>query len=146
MPGGHWQITTLLAAVRQDGPLAPMLLDGPMDTAAFRAYIEQALCPHLRPGDIVVMDNLAPHKAASIAAAVEAVGAEVWYLPPYSPDLNPIEKMWSKVKTALRAAAARTATGLGKAIAAALTAVTPRDCQGFFRHCGYPATPDCKPI
>lgn len=102
MPGGHWQITTLLEAVRQDDPLAPMLLDGPMDTAAFRAYIEQALCPHLHPGDIVVMDNLAPHKAASIAAAVEAVGAEVWYLPPYSPDLNPIEKMWSKVKTALR--------------------------------------------
>jgi transposase len=129
-----------VAAVRCAGPTAPLIFDGATDTLAFRAYVEQVLCPQLRPDDIVVMDNLAPHKDEAIATAVAAVGAAVWYLPPYSPDYNPIENMWAKVKAWLRKAAARTAGQLTKAIAQALDAVTPADCRGFFTHCGYPAT------
>jgi transposase len=146
VPGGHWQITTLVAAVRCDGPTAPLVFEGATDTPTFLAYVEQMLGPQLRRGDIVVMDNLAPHKAECIAAAVTKVGAEVWYLPPYSPDYNPIEAMWSKVKTCLRKAAARTVGRLITAIAQALDAVTPADCRGFFAHCGYPATSICKPL
>jgi transposase len=146
VPQGHWQITTLVAAVRWDGAAAPFVFEGALDTASFRVYVERVLVPVLRPGDIVVMDNLAPHKGAWVAEAVRRAQAEVWYLPPYSPDLNPIEAMWAKVKAWLRRAAARTTRQLVKAIGQALATITPQDCQGFFAHCGYPATPNCKPL
>ena len=140
VPHGHWKTTTMLSAVRLDGPCACATLDGPVDADTFLAYVTLVLVPALRPGDVVVLDNLAAHKAAGVAEAVDAAGATLLYLPPYSPDLNPIENMWSKVKARLRAAAARTVQALGEAIDAALASVTPDDCRGFFRHCGYPAT------
>jgi transposase len=127
----------MVSAIRLDGVAASMVLDGPVDTEAFRAYLDQVLAPQLRPGDIVVMDNLSPHKAAGIPEAIEATGAALWYLPPYSPDLNPIEKMWAKVKQLLRTAAARTFQGLWSAIGHALRAVTDTDIQGWFSSCGY---------
>ena len=140
VPHGRWRTTTVMSAVRLSGPFAAATLDGPVDADAFRAYAAGVLAPALRPGDVVVMDNLSSHKAPGVRAAIEAAGARLVYLPPYSPDLNPVENMWSKVKAHLRAAAARTADALGAAIDAALAAVTPGDCAGFFRHCGYPAT------
>jgi len=106
----------------------------------FRAYVCEVLAPQLRAGDVVVMDNLTPHKASGVRQAIEAVGAELHYLPPYSPDLNPIENMWSKVKGKLRSLAARSIDSLHDAIGTALATVTPDDCIGFFRHCGYFAT------
>lgn len=140
VPHGHWKTTTVLAAVRLSGPFAAATLDGATDADCFRAYVRDVLAPALRPGDVVVMDNLAAHKAPGVREAVESVGAWVAYLPPYSPDLNPIENMWSKMKSLLRSSAARTVDALGEAIDAALAAVTPADCRGFFRHCGYVAT------
>jgi transposase len=146
VPRGHWRITTLVAAVRLDGAAAPFVFEGALDTACFRVYVEQVLVPVLRPGDIVVLDNLAPHKGEWVTEAVAQAQSEVWYLPPYSPDLNPIEAMWAKVKAWLCRAAARTPRRLVKAIGQALAAITPQDCQGFFAHCGYPATPKCEPL
>ena len=108
MPWGHWKTTTFVAALRVDQVTAPSVFDGPIDGASFRAYVEQCLVPMLRPGDIVVMDNLASHKVAGIREAIEAAGAELRYLPPYSPDLNPIEQFFVKLKALLRKAAART--------------------------------------
>lgn len=140
VPHGHWKTTTMISAVRLDGPCACATLDGPVDADTFLAYVTLVLVPALRPGDVVVLDNLAAHKAAGVADAVNAAGATVLYLPPYSPDLNPIENMWSKVKGHLRSAAARTVDALGAAIDAALAAITPDDCRGFFHHCGYDAT------
>ena len=139
-PHGHWKTYTMLAAVRTSGPCAAALVDGPVDADVFRAYTELVLVPALRPGDVVVMDNLQPHKAAGVRRMIEAAGATLLYLPPYSPDLNPIENMWSKVKQLLRSAAARTFEALQQAVWAALDAVTPADCRGFFAHCGYAAT------
>ena len=135
-PYGHWNTTTLVAAISWQGLLAPMVLDGPMNREAFVAYVEQMLAPALEPGMIVVMDNLAAHHAPSITGLLEAVGAQVHYLPPYSPDFNPIEQMWAKVKSGLRSAKARTQEELMQAIAAALASVTLRDVQAFFCHCG----------
>lgn len=135
-PHGHWSTTTLIAGLATDGARAPMVLDGPMDTAAFGAYVEQVLIPHLPERAVVVMDNLSAHKPPAIASRIEQAGGEVWYLPPYSPDLNPIELMWSKVKNDLRRAKARTPDDLYAAIAAALATITPEDALGFFRHCG----------
>ena len=112
-------------------------MSGATDSDVFRAYVEHVLVPDLRPGDVVVLDNLQPHKAAGVAEMIEAAGATLRYLPPYSPDFNPIENMWSKVKQFLRAAAARTREALADAITAALNTVTASDCLGFFRHCGY---------
>jgi transposase len=106
----------------------------------FKAYVRFVLVPNLRPGDVVVMDNLQPHKAAGVRGMIEAAGATLLYLPPYSPDYNPIENMWSKVKQLLRSAAARTFDALQRAVWAALDAVTADDCRGFFAHCGYSAT------
>lgn len=136
-PGGHWSTTTMIAALRITGPTAPMLIDGPVDTEVFRAYVQHVLLPTLRPGDIVVLDNLASHKAPDIRQRIETAGAQLWYLPPYSPDLNPIEGMWSKVKNALRTAAARTEDSLYHAIAHALRTITIDDAQGWFQRCRY---------
>lgn len=136
-PGGHWCTTTMLSALRLDGSTAAMVIEGPTDREVFEAYVQHVLIPSLRDGDIVVLDNLAPHKTPGIVAAIEAAGAEVWFLPPYSPDLNPIEKMWSKVKQYLRSVKARTEDALLKAIAAALQSVCSSDAQGWFDSCGY---------
>jgi transposase len=139
-PGGHWRITTMISAVRLSGPFAAAVISGPTDGDVFRTYTTEVLTPQLNPGDVVVMDNLSPHKAAGIREAIEAAGATLLYLPPYSPDYNPIENMWSKVKQHLRSAAARTFDRLCQAVTDALTDVTVEDCRGFYRHCGYNAT------
>ena len=140
VPQGHWTTCTLLAAVPLTGPLAAVTVDAAVDADAFVAWTREVLVPCLSPGDVVVMDNLPAHKVPGVTEAIEAAGAGVRYLPPYSPDYNPIENMWSKVKAHLRAAAARTFDALGDAIDRALASVTPADCRGFFGHCGYPAT------
>ena len=134
-PHGHWGTTTLVAGVTWESAIAPMVLDGPMDAAAFEAYVGQVLVPALPPGAIVVMDNLSAHKTSAIAPLLRGAGADLWYLPPYSPDFNPIELMWAKVKSSLRAAKARTQDELQDAIAAALKKITPNDTRGFFYHC-----------
>lgn len=137
VPWGHWKTTTLVAALRVDEITAPCVLDGPMDGMSFRAYVEQCLVPTLRRGDIVVMDNLASHKVCGIKAAIEAAGAELRYLPAYSPDLNPIEQFFAKLKALLRKAAARTIEALTAAIADALTKVTQRECTNYLANLGY---------
>ena len=137
VPWGHWKTTTFVAALRVDQITAPCVFDGPIDGASFLAYVEQCLVPTLRPGDIVVMDNLASHKVAGIKEAIEAAGAELRYLPPYSPDLNPIEQFFAKLKALLRKAAARTLDALIAAIAHALTTVHPRECENYLANQGY---------
>jgi transposase len=137
VPWGHWKTTTFVAALRVDGITAPCVFDGPMDGPCFRAYIEQFVVPTLRPGDIVVMDNLSSHKVDGIREAIEAAGAELRYLPPYSPDLNPIEQFFAKLKALLRKAAARTIDALVAAIADALTAISPQECQNYLANQGY---------
>lgn len=127
----------MLGAIRLDGTTACMTLEGAADAEAFRAYVHEVLGPTLRPGDIVVMDNLSVHKSEATLALIAARGAEVRFLPAYSPDLNPIEKMWSKVKASLRKAEARTPSELLNAIASSLAAVTPNDARGWFASCGY---------
>jgi transposase len=139
-PHGHWHTTTMISAIRLTGVAAPMVIDGAMNSLVFRGYVEWLLTPTLHAGDIVVMDNLSSHKAAGVREAIEAAGASLLYLPPYSPDLNPIEAMWSKVKQSLRGASARTSRTLFKAIGDALRSVTLDDCRGFFNGCGYIAT------
>jgi transposase len=136
-PHGHWKTTTMISAIRIDGPSAPFVVEGAVDAQVFGVYVTQVLRPTLRPGDVVVMDNLQSHKAAGIAQAIEAADARVVYLPPYSPDFNPIEPMWSKVKQRLRSLAARTVDGLFEAVGLAIKTVTPSDCVGFFKGCGY---------
>jgi transposase len=136
-PAGHWKVATLVGAVRADGPVACSTLDGPVDTAVFVAWLREDLAPRLKPGDVVVMDNLSAHKSPEVAEVLKEVGVPTLYLPPYSPDFNPIEPMWSKVKEALRSAAARTLETLGAAVAVAIAAVTPADCRGFFKNSGY---------
>jgi transposase len=137
VPWGHWKTTTFVAALRVDRVTAPCVLDGPMDGDSFRAYIKQSVVPTLRQDDIVVIDNLSSHKVAGIREAIEAAGAELRYLPPYSPDLNPIEQLFAKIKALLRKAAARTIDALIAAIADALTKVTPRECANYLAHQGY---------
>jgi transposase len=134
-PGGHWNTTTLVAGLRREGPLAPMVLDGPMDGAAFEAYVEQLLAPALPKGAIVVMDNLAAHKSPRIAQRLRKAGGQLRYLPPYSPDFNPIEQMWSKVKSHLKSIKARTHETLILTIGEAIGKVTPNDAEGFFSRC-----------
>jgi transposase len=136
-PAGHWKICTMIGAVRVDGPLVCSTLDGPVDQESFEVWVRKDLCPSLRPGDVVCMDNLPAHKSPAIRQAIEWVGARLEYLPPYSPDFNPIENMWSKVKEALRSAAERTIGALGEAVARSLATVTSQDCRGFFSNCGY---------
>ena len=129
--------TTFVAGLRTTGLTAPMVLDGAMNGAAFKAYVVQVLAPSLAPGDIVVMDNLASHKVAGVREAIKAVGAFVLYLPPYSPDLNPIELAFSKLKALLRKAAARSVDDLWRVIGDLLDEFSPHECNNFFRHAGY---------
>lgn len=137
VPHGHWKTTTLVAGLRLDGLTAPMVLDGAMNGPAFKAYTEQLLAPSLRPGDIVVMDNLPAHRVAGVREAIEARGASLLYLPPYSPDFNPIELAFAKLKALLRKAAARTVDALWAAIADAIEAFTARECANYFTAAGY---------
>ena len=130
----------MISAIRLIGVDAALVIDGAMDALVFRGYIERVLVPTLHAGDIVMLDNLSSHKTAGVCEAIEAVDASLIYLPPYSPDFNPIEAMWSKVKQSLRSAAARTNRALLKAIGDALRSVTLEDCRGFFQGCGYTAT------
>ena len=139
-PWGHWKTTTFVAGLRAGGMVAPLVLDGPMTGAWFRAYVEQMLAPALSPGDVVVMDNLAPHKVAGVLEAIQAVGASVLYLPPYSPDLNPIEQLFAKLKAMLRSAAARTKDALWATIGQALDAFPEHECRNYLAHCGYKFT------
>ena len=136
-PGGHWRTLTVLGAIRASGWAATMTIEAPTDGDVFLAFLEQVLCPQLQPGDVVVMDNLAAHKVEGVRGLIVARGAELRYLPPYSPDFNPIEKCWSKVKQLLRGAKARSLWTLETAVAEALAAVTPHNIQACFRHCGY---------
>jgi transposase len=146
VPGGHWMIVTMISAIRLDGPFAAATIIGPTDSDVFRTYIRELLTPQLKLGDVVVMDNLSPHKAPGVREAIESAGASLRYLPPYSPDFNPIENMWSKLKRTLRNIGARSIESLHEAIDAALLAITPSDCHGFFRGCGYPATEKGAPL
>ncbi len=136
-PWGHWKTTTFVAALRVNQVTAPCVFDGPIDGASFRAYVRQCLAPTLRLGDIVVMDNLASHKVAGIRQAIETAGAELRYLPPYSPDLNLVEQFFAKLKAMRRKAAARTLDALIDAIAHALTAVRPQECENYLTNLGY---------
>ena len=138
-PAGHWRTLTVLGAIRQSGWVGTMTIEAATDGDIFQAYLEQVLCPELRPGDIVVMDNLSAHKVSGVRELIEDAGAELLYLPPYSPDFNPIEMCWSKFKQLLRKAKARSLDTLENSIADALKAITPQDIQGCFSHCGYGA-------
>ena len=137
VPHGHWLTSTIISAVGLRGAFATAVFDCPADREVFRAYVEQVLAPTLRTGDIVILDNLQSHKAAGVREAIEARGASLLYLPPYSPDLNPIENLWSKLKQYLRSAGARTFDALCTAIGEGMKQVTASDCQGFFLNCGY---------
>jgi transposase len=137
IPHGHWKTVTFVGGLTLTGFVAPMLLDGPMDGECFLAWVEQMLAPTLRPGDIVVMDNLAAHKVAGVRQAIEAGGAELRYLPPYSPDLNPIENAFAKLKAHARKSAARTLDALERAAANALPQFRSDQCANFFAHAGY---------
>jgi len=136
-PHGHWQTSTFVAALRHDRIDAPCVFDGPINGACFRAWTEQALAPTLAPGDIVIMDNLSSHKVAGVRTAIEARGATLVYLPPYSPDLNPIEQVFAKLKHLLRKAQARTVDALHDAIGHLLDTFSPTECQNYIRNSGY---------
>ena len=136
-PHGHWQTTTMISSIRLDGSTACMAIEGATDTEVFRAYVHRVLCPTLCVGDVVIMDNLSPHKSDPTLSLIKQAGAAVLFLPAYSPDLNPIEKMWSKVKACLRSAEARTQPALIQAIAAALESVSRQDATNWFSSCGY---------
>jgi len=138
-PGGHWNTTTMISSVRLDGSTAPMVINGATNKEIFMVYVEKFLLPYLNKGDVVILDNLSAHKCKEIRELIESAGVELWFLPPYSPDLNPIEKMWSKVKSILRKLKARTEAELITAIAQALEHVTPQDVKGWFKSCGYGA-------
>jgi transposase len=137
VPHGHWKTTTFVGALRLEGMTAPMVLDGAMNGAAFLAYVEQVLVPTLKPGEIVVMDNLSAHKAFAVRAAIEAARAELRFLPPYSPDFNPIEMAFSKLKAGLKKTAARTVDDLWDAIAQGIDTFTPTECRNYFAAAGY---------
>jgi len=137
VPNGRWETTTMIAAIGRNGAQASWVLDGPMDGAAFTVWAERILAPTLEPADIIVMDNLSAHRNEAARAAIHATGATVWDLPPYSPDLNPIEKMWSKVKAHLRAAKARDPQALCQAIGDAMASVSQQDIVNWFASCGY---------
>jgi transposase len=137
VPGGHWKMLTILGALDHTGILAAMTVEAATDREVFLAYLDEVLCPKLRPGHVVVMDNLSAHKVDGVASRIQARGASVLYLPPYSPDLNPIEKAWSKLKSALRAEGARTVHTLHTAIDQLLPTLTANDAQAWFRlRCG----------
>lgn len=138
-PHGHWGTTTMISSIRADGSTACMVIEGAASGEVFREYVRHVLMPELRLGDIVVLDNLPAHKDTEALGLIESAGAEVSFLPPYSPDLNPIENMWSKVKEFLRSAKARTFDALVQAIATALKRVAAQDAVNWFAHCGYMA-------
>jgi transposase len=137
IPHGHWKTTTFVAGLRASALTAPCVIDGPMNGNAFLAYIEQILGPSLKPGDIVVLDNLSAHKVPGVREVIAAAGARLLYLPPYSPDFNPIEQVFAKLKALLRKAAERTVEDLWDRIAALLGAFTPSECTNYFRNAGY---------
>ena len=137
VPHGHWKTTTFVGALRLEGMTAPMVLDGAMHGVAFLAYVEHVLVPSLAPGDIVVMDNLPAHKPVAVRQAIDAAGAELRFLPPYSPDFNPIEMAFSKLKAFLKKAAARSVDDLWDAIAQGIETFTPTECHNFFVAAGY---------
>ena len=137
VPQGHWKTTTFVAGLRSSALTAPCVIDGPINGNAFIAYVEQILAPSLKPGDIVVLDNLSAHKVPGVRAAIEAAGARLFYLPPYSPDFNPIEQAWAKLKQQLRGVKARVVEHLEWAVTEALTTITADHARAFFRHCGY---------
>jgi transposase len=140
IPHGHWCTTTFVAGLRLTGMVAPMVLDGPINGGAFQAYVDQVLVPELKRGDIVVIDNLGSHKGAGVRQAIEAAGARLLYLPPYSPDFNPIENAFAKLKALLRKAAERTLDGLWAAIGRTIDLFTPAECRNYFTAAGYDAT------
>jgi len=140
VPHGHWNTTTFLAALRHDRIDAPWLLEGPIDGESFQIYVENVLVPTLRPGDIVIMDNLGSHKGKAVRRLIRAAGAKLIFLPKYSPDLNPIEQVFAKLKHLLRKAAARTVDAISTAIAHSLAAFTPDECLNYFRNAGYALT------
>ncbi|MGA7940218.1 MAG: IS630 family transposase [Bradyrhizobium sp.] len=140
VPHGHWKTTTFLAALRYDRIEAPWVLDGPIDGESFTIYVEKVLLPTLQPGDIVIMDNLGSHKGKVVRALIRSVGAKLFFLPKYSPDLNPIEQVFAKLKHLLRKAAARTVEAVWAAIGQALTAFMPNECANYFENAGYAST------
>lgn len=140
VPHGHWKTTTFVAGLRLSGIAAPFLISGPINRLAFETYVEKVLVPTLSPGDIVVMDNLSSHKGPRVQAMIEAAGAILRFLPPYSPDFNPIENAFSKLKALLRKAAERTREGLWSAVANCLDRFTPAECRNFFANAGYDAS------
>lgn len=137
IPHGHWKTTTFTGALRLTGMTAPFVLDGPMNGAAFLAYVEQLLVPTLKPGDVVIMDNLPAHKLLTVREAIERAGARLEFLPPYSPDFNPIENAFSKLKALMRKAAKRTITELWDTVGSLIDAFTPGECANYFRAAGY---------
>jgi transposase len=137
VPRGRWRTTTVVAALRADGIVAPLVLEGAVDGPGFLAYVRQFLVPALRPGDVLVLDNLGSHKVAGVREAVEAAGASLRYLPPYSPDLNPVEQVFAKLKALLRDAAARTTEALWAAVGRLLARFPPTECARYLAHCGY---------
>lgn len=140
VPHGHWRTLTFLAALRSDRITAPWVLDGPINGDSFKVYVEKVLLPTLEPGDIVVMDNLGSHKGRVIRRLIRAAGAYLFFLPPYSPDLNPVEQMFAKLKTLLRKAEARTIDGVIEHIGSLLKAFTPSECANYLRNSGYAST------
>jgi transposase len=137
VPQGRWQTLTFVAALRHDRIDAPCVIDGPINGESFLAYIEQVLVPTLKPGDIVIIDNLGSHKGKTVRRAIRAAGAKLFFLPPYSPDLNPIEQVFAKLKTLLRKAAERTVEATWKRIGTLLLAFNPQECANYFRNAGY---------
>jgi transposase len=140
VPHGHWKTTTFVAGLRSDGIVAPFVLDGPINRAAFETYLARVLVPELRPGDVVIMDNLSSHKGPRVREMIEAAGASLRYLPPYSPDFNPIENAFAKLKALLRKAAERTISGLWDAIGRLIDLFTPNECANYLANAGYDAT------
>jgi len=140
VPHGRWTTTTFVAGLRTSGVVAPLVLDGPINRAAFEASVEKVLVPALRPGDVVILDNLSSHKGSRVREMIEAAGARLLYLPPYSPDFNPIENAFAKLKALLRKAAERTVEGLWTAIGSLIEVFTPTECANYFQAAGYDAT------
>ena len=141
VPHGHWKTTTVIAGLTTRGMVAPVVLDGPINRDAFETYVERILVPELRRGDIIVMDNLSSHKGPRVRAMIEAAGASLLYLPPYSPDFNPIENAFAKLKTLLRTAAPRTVEALWTAIGKSLSAFSAHECSNYFANAGYRQSP-----
>lgn len=137
VPNGHWKTTPFIAGLRVNAVTAPMVLEGPMDKEAFLVYVREFLCPTLNPGDIVIADNLGSHKNDEVCKAIETKGATILYLPPYSPDLNPIENLFSKLKALLKKAACRTIEALWNEIGKLLDAFSPQECANYFKAAGY---------